>query len=163
VPSKQFWSVVVTAAFAIAITFTPLPESWRLPVVIGAWIITAFAGGAWLNEHRKTSVLSALKKRNCLDNLMSRGNALYDQWLVGRRPRLRTKLWHYTVKSFVSRNFSMTLNDQFKQYSSPEPATIYKIELAKLKEQLPPTIAESALKISAYLAGLKWIRREIRD
>lgn len=162
-PSKQLWGVVVTAAFAVALTFTPMSENWRLPVVISAWIITAFAGGAWVNEHRKTSVLSALEKRNCLDKLMSRGQALYDQWLVRKRPRLRTTLWHQTVRSFVSRNFNMTLNDQFKQYSVPKGGTIYKIEFAKIKEQLSPKIAESALKISAHLQGLKWIRREIRD
>lgn len=136
-PSKQFWSVVVTAAFAVALTFTPMPENWRSPVVIGAWIVTAFAGGAWVTEHTKTSVLSSLEKRKCLDKLISRGHALYDQWLFRKRPRLRTKLWHHTVKSFVSRNFNMTLNDQFKQYSAPESGTIYKIELAKIKEKLP--------------------------
>ena len=162
-PSKQFWSVVVTAAFAVALTFTPLPENWRLPVVISAWIITAFAGGAWVNEHRKTSGLSALEKRNYLDKFMSRGHAFGDQWLTGRRPKLRTELWYHAVERFVSRNFNMTLNDQFKQYSAPKPAAIYKIELAKIKKQLPPKIAESLLKIHGYLHGLESIRTEVRD
>jgi hypothetical protein len=122
--SKQFWGVVVTAAFAVALTLTPMPENWRLPVVISAWIVTAFASGAWVNEHAKTSVLSALKGRNYLDKLVSRGHALGDQWLNGRRPKLRTEFWYHAVKRFVSHNFSITLNDQFKQHSAPQLAGI---------------------------------------
>lgn len=150
----------MTAAFAVALTFTPMPDTWRNAVVITAWIITAFAGGAWVNEHRKASVLSPLKKRERLDELVNRGKTLSDKWLRRESPRIRTILWKQEVRKFVQHDFSMTMNDQFRQYSVFSPGTNYKIRLAQIQGQLSQRMGSAALEIDSLLQGLKWIRRE---
>ncbi len=48
---KWIWGAILSAAFAIALTFTPLPEGWRIPVVIAAWSICGIAAFGWIFSH----------------------------------------------------------------------------------------------------------------
>jgi hypothetical protein len=136
-PSKQLFGVIMTAAFAIALTFTPLPENWRSPVVIIAWRVTAFAGGAWVNENRKTQKdLNPVDKREKLDRLVRRGQHLTGEWVAGKRPKLRTRLWFSQVDGFVRSNFSVTPYDQFNNYT-PNAGAVYSLALEKPKTEFP--------------------------
>src|SRR5207253_8614065 len=54
---KWIWGAILSAAFAIALTFTPLPEGWRIPVVIAAWSICGIAAIGWVFSQRKDAVI----------------------------------------------------------------------------------------------------------
>jgi hypothetical protein len=160
--SKQFWGVVVTAAFAIAITFTPMPEKWRYPVVVAAWLVMAFAGGGWLNEHRKGAALSTLGKRDKTGQLIERGVVLKNQWLEeNTRPRLRTWLWDKAVDDFVRHNFTMAQYDAFRRHLVPV-SQIYQIAMIAPRETKSAQF-EAAKMIASKVSALESLSKEIRD
>jgi hypothetical protein len=49
--SKQGWGTVIAASFSLALTVTPIGQSWSLAGV--AWFSTAFAGLRWYLHHRR--------------------------------------------------------------------------------------------------------------
>jgi len=155
-PSKQLWAVIVSVSFAIVLTFIPMPDRWRWPVVVCALLVTAFAGGAWVNETRRTQELKPVDKREKLDRLVRRGQRLTGQWVAGRRPKLRTWLWFSQVDGFVRSNFSLTFYDQFKNYS-PDAGSVYSLALEKPKDEFPDfnTVISIMAKTQALQRRLK--------
>lgn len=160
-PSKQLLAVMVAASFAIGLQFTPMPERWRLPVVIAAWLFFAFAGGAWVNEHRNTRKLPPVDKREKLDRLVLQGERLKDKWVADKRPRIRTWIWHSEAKRFVKAHFSMTIYDQFIGYMAA-PGSLFALALKHPKETFPDF--DRVIELMGRVEGLKLrVRREIRD
>jgi hypothetical protein len=49
--SKSLWGPGVSVCFAIALTVTPIPDHWRIPVVFAAWGVFALAGIGWIIAH----------------------------------------------------------------------------------------------------------------
>jgi hypothetical protein len=92
-PKKQLLGAIVAGAFAVILTFTPLPQQWRVPVLTVAWLVFAFASGAYVNETRRSVVLSPLKKRFRIDQLVGSGQSLIDLWINGRKPWIRSRIW----------------------------------------------------------------------
>ena len=68
-----------------------------------------------------------------------------------------------SVKAFVRHNFRMAKYDLFIQFSQPPSGMIFRVEKAKLDKQLPAEVCDHILRIAGSLAGLEWIRPEIRD
>ena len=51
--SKTAWSIPVSTAFAIALTFTPIPDAWRQAVVGTAWAAVVICSIGWYRAHRR--------------------------------------------------------------------------------------------------------------
>lgn len=53
--SKTGWGTLVSIAFAVALTFTPLPDNVRLAVVTSAWTLCVSAAIGWFVAHKRES------------------------------------------------------------------------------------------------------------
>lgn len=51
--SKSTLGVVVSTAFAVALTFTGIPERWKTLIVVAAWSVVVLAAIAWFRAHRR--------------------------------------------------------------------------------------------------------------
>lgn len=158
-PSRQLWSVILSVAFAIVLTVTPIPANSRPYVVTAAWAFFAASLLGWILSQKKA--LSPVDKRDALDKLVQRGQRLTREWTAGKRPKLRTRLWSSQVDSFVRSNFSMTLYDQFKNYT-PEAGSVFSLAMEKPKAEFPDF--DTVISIMGKTQGLqRRIKPEIRD
>ena len=161
--SKSAWAVLVSVAFAIVLTVTPIPTAWRAPVVAAAWTLFAASLLGWVWSEKRA--LSPIEKRERSDALTKTGNVLKDKCLANEKitfiTKLRTKYWLALVNRFAKHNFSMAQYDQFAGHL-PRATTIFHIELAKTKAQFPENF-EYVYKIFGCLEGLERLRNSIRD
>jgi hypothetical protein len=49
--SKSTWGVVVSVAFTIVVSVTPISERWRSVIVFIAWLLLLFSSVGWLLAH----------------------------------------------------------------------------------------------------------------
>jgi hypothetical protein len=161
--SKSAWAVLVSVAFAIVLTATPIPTAWRAPVVAAAWTFFAASLLGWVWSEKRA--LSPIEKRERSDALTKTGNVLKDKCLENEKitfiTKFRTKCWLALVNRFVKHNFSMSQYDQFAG-NSPRATTIFHLELAKTKAEFPENF-EYVYKIFGCLEGLERLRNSIRD
>ena len=161
--SKSAWTVIVSVAFAIVLTVTPISTAWRVPVVAAAWALFAASLLGWFLSVKRS--LSPIEKRERLDALAKVGNALKDKWLSDKKitstTKLRTKYWLSSVNRFAKHNFNMAQYDQFTR-NQPRPTTIFRIEYAKTKAQFPAGNLETAYEVIGSLEGLENLRGSIR-
>ena len=162
-PSKSAWTVVVSVAFAIVLTVTPIPSAWRAPVVSAAWALFAASLVGWFLSVKKT--LSPIEKRERVDALSKVGNALKDKWISDKKitliTKLRTKHWLASAKTFARQNFNMAQYDQFVA-NSPKPTTVFRIEYSKTTGQFPAENLETVYKVIGCLEGLERLTSTIR-
>lgn len=52
--SRSSWGVLVATLFAIVTWATPVPERWRYPLLVLAWVAFGLAIIGWLLAHTKT-------------------------------------------------------------------------------------------------------------
>lgn len=161
--SKSAWTVVVSVAFAIVLTVTPIPAAWRVFVVTAAWVLFAASLLGWFLSIKRS--LSPIEKRERLDAIAKAGNAFKDRWLSDQKvtflAKLRTKHWLGSAKRFAKHNFTMTQYDQFVA-NTPRPTTVFRIEYSKIKAQFPAENLEMIYKIIGCLEGLERLRDSIR-
>ena len=104
--SKSAWTVVVSVAFAIVLTVTPVPLALRVLVVSAAWVLFAASLLGWFLSVKRS--LSPIEKRERLDALAKVGNALKDKWISDKKivfvTKLRTKHWLASAKTFARHN-----------------------------------------------------------
>jgi hypothetical protein len=83
---KPFWAFVLSTAFAIGLTVTPLPERWRMLVVITAWSICAVAAFGWGFSHWREKRAPTRKQPQPVIVAIDELNALLDEGekLAGR-------------------------------------------------------------------------------
>ena len=161
--SKSASTVVVSVAFAIVLTVTPVPSALRVPVVSAAWVLFAASLLGWFLSVKRS--LSPIEKRERLDALAKVGNALKDKWISDKKivfvTKLRTKHWLASAKTFARHNFNMAQYGQFVA-NSPRPTTVFRIEYSKATAQFPAENLETVYKVIGCLEGLERLRDTIR-
>jgi hypothetical protein len=50
---RPVWGLILSTAFAVALTFTPLPEHWRILIVATAWSVCLLATAGWIISNWK--------------------------------------------------------------------------------------------------------------
>jgi hypothetical protein len=161
-PSGQLWSVILSVAFAIVLTVTPIPETWRPVVVTAAWTFFVASLIGWLLSQKKS--LSPVEKREKLDGLVRRGEVLAEKWMSGKQPTIRTWLWLSQVDAFVKTNFSLTLYDQFRSYTA-DAGSVFASALKKENTGKPgqKEYNQAVLIMGRYQGLDKRLRPSIRD
>lgn len=113
---------------------------------------------AWREQYQRANQLGRpLELREELDGLAKRGQQLLDLWKSGQQPRLRSKNWDRSVMRFA-RRFKMIQFDSVSTHRlSNEDAVETGIDLPTAESY------QSGMSISARLAALKKLRKQIRD
>src|SRR5438094_6647194 len=113
--SKSAWAVLVSVAFAIVLTVTPIPTAWRAPVVAAAWTLFAASLLGWVWSEKRA--LSPIEKRERSDALTKTGNVLKDKCLAIERISLITnfgkKYWFALVIRFARNNLTLPNSNNY--------------------------------------------------
>src|SRR2546423_1309418 len=118
---KPLSGVVLSTAFAIGLTVTPLPERWRMPVIIVAWSICAVAAFGWGFSRCKDAVIAPSdmerKVSQWIDRLGLSRKILFDEktyfgFQVSLPPRIIISITRGKKRpSYLTLNSRIRMND----------------------------------------------------